>query len=174
MGEGAWVLVVGLIVLRPIFVECADERTQKLIDSICRSMEEYGFCNRTFNDNLNGPSATIFDLTWITLDQSLNNATNTLHFVLQTLQHTTDPSARIALEICERGYIEVVDAFKFAVHFFIQKDFENMLRAEMITPRAQGRCVSPDSVTDLPERNREMRILLAMAIVAGNIITIRL
>ncbi|XP_021898914.1 uncharacterized protein LOC110815425 [Carica papaya] len=155
MGEGAWVLVVGLIVLRPIFVECADERTQKLIDSICRSMEEYGFCNRTFNDNLNGPSATIFDLTWITLDQSLNNATNTLHFVLQTLQHTTDPSARIALEICER-------------------DFENMLRAEMITPRAQGRCVSPDSVTDLPERNREMRILLAMAIVAGNIITIRL
>ena len=60
-----------------------DESTQQLIDKICRQMEEYAFCNNTFNQHIIG-YADITALTQITIEQASTSATYTHSFITLT------------------------------------------------------------------------------------------
>ncbi|XP_050203726.1 uncharacterized protein LOC126653820 [Mercurialis annua] len=150
----------------------SDEQTQERISYICQ-MEEFGFCNQTFNENLKNPSTDYVGLTQITINQAIINATNTHAFVLQLLRNATDRGLRNALVVCENGYSIVVQSFQAAFQYFNNKDYRSMMKSEFITPRAQGSCstsfsVPPFPVNPLVNRNREMRIIIAMAVLTGH------
>lgn len=164
-----------LILFLSIHNASSDKTTQDLIDYICYQMEEFGFCSKTFNENLPSPSTDIIGLTKITVDQALKNATNTFNFIENLLKNTTNPGVKNALIVCEKGYKIVEQSFQEASREFEAKDYENMERSEQGTPRAQGSCVTSFEIPPFPsnplvERNRQMRILIAMALVTANLL----
>ncbi|KAJ4721677.1 putative Enzyme inhibitor [Melia azedarach] len=138
-------------------------------------MEEYGFCNSVFHQNLPSPSTDISGLTKITIDQSLDNATNTHSFVLNLLQNVSDPAEKNALIACENAYKIVEESFQTAAVNFVDKNYEAVADAERDTPRAQESCITsfgvpPNPPNPLVERNREMRILIAMSLVSARLL----
>ncbi|KAM1490341.1 hypothetical protein ACFX13_033995 [Malus domestica] len=84
--------------------------TQQSIERICRATEQYGFCTQTFKENMKSPDADIVVLTQITIDRSVDNATQTHSFIGQLLENTTDPSLKSALESCEYSYKILMEA----------------------------------------------------------------
>ncbi|KAH1083641.1 hypothetical protein J1N35_023402 [Gossypium stocksii] len=157
----------------------SDGSTQQLIDKICRSVEEYAFCSNTFNQNIKGSSANITALTQITVEQALNNATNTHSFIVGLLCNTTDPAEKNALTTCENAYRLVTSNFNEATMHFFEGDYGSMLDSERRSPRAQESCITIFSTPPTPpnpvaDRNRQMRILIAMAVVTGMELTSKL
>ncbi|XP_062085776.1 uncharacterized protein LOC133791884 [Humulus lupulus] len=146
----------------------ASPETQELIDRICFQVEEYGFCNQAFNENLPSPTTDIVGLTRITIDLATLNATHTLDFVQRLLVNTTDPGQKSALEACENGYSIVMRSFQDADVAFNMNDYRSVAKYEYVTPRAEGSCVLniPPFNEELAERNREMRILITMSLVS--------
>ncbi|XVF57460.1 hypothetical protein PTKIN_Ptkin06aG0207300 [Pterospermum kingtungense] len=150
----------------------ADQATQKLIDNICRGMEEYAFCNNAFNQNIHGPSADIKALTQITIEQSTNNATKTHSYIVERLKNEKDPAEKNALTTCEHAYSLVMDCFSKAAASFFAKDYDGMLKSERPAARAEASCSTifntpPNPPDPVGDRNRQMRILIAMAFAAG-------
>lgn len=147
-----------------------DPGTQELIERICRQMEEFGFCNKTFNENLESPSANLVDLTRITVEQAVTNATNTHDFILQLLKNVTSAVDKNALIACENSYNIVLKSMQDARVAFNSKDYDSMMISERVTPRAEASCeitfrTPPAPLNPLIDRNRQMRILIAMALV---------
>ncbi|TQD91790.1 hypothetical protein C1H46_022632 [Malus baccata] len=146
--------------------------TEQLIERICRQMEQYGFCSQTFKENLKSPNADILALTQITVERALDNATQTHDFIRQLLESTTDTALKSALETCEYSYRLVMEAFQSAAVAFFQKDYDSVEKSESGTPRAEASCADslskmpPNTANPLTERNNQMRILLAMALVS--------
>ncbi|KAJ4844301.1 hypothetical protein Tsubulata_016201 [Turnera subulata] len=158
-----------LAIFITIIAVSGDQETQDRIDKICRQMEDYGFCNKVFNDNLRATSTDFVGLTAITLDQTIQNATSTHQFIVDLLPKTTDPALKNALIACENGYRVVQQAFQEAKGFFQHHDYDSVQKSETIAPRAQGSCdttfiTPPAPASPLVERNRQMRILIAMAL----------
>ncbi|CAB4315781.1 unnamed protein product [Prunus armeniaca] len=123
--------------------------TQQLIDHICRQMEEFGFCGQTFKENLKSPNADIVALTQITIERATDNATKTHDFIRQVLGNTNDPALKMPS----------------------QNDYDSVQRYETVTPRAEASCedslsTPPNTQNPLTNKNRQMRILIAMALVS--------
>ncbi|GMJ01742.1 hypothetical protein like AT1G09360 [Hibiscus trionum] len=161
-----------------IFIRHAscDDSPQALIDKICRQMEEYAFCNNTFNQNLKSPNADITALTQITVEQTLNIATNTHTLITGLLEKATDPAVKNALTTCENAYHVVMDSFQHAATAFFEKDYNSMFQSEKSAPRAQASCTTifntpPNPPNPITDQNTHARILIAMAIVAGTDLT---
>ncbi|KAK9920031.1 hypothetical protein M0R45_028597 [Rubus argutus] len=141
----AELLVSFLVLILMINVHrSSSQETQQLIEKICRQMEEYGFCSQTFKENLKSPDSDIVALAQITIERATDNATKTLDFV----SHFT----RLPWS-------------------FFQKDYEDVANSESITPRAEDSCQQsintlPSNQNPLVDRNRQMRILIAMSVVS--------
>ncbi|TYJ96444.1 putative invertase inhibitor [Cucumis melo var. makuwa] len=154
--------------------EDADSGTEDRINRICRQMEEFAFCSQTFHQSLKGGSADYIGLTGIANNQAYTKATSTFGYVEELLRSVSDPTLKNALIVCENAYKVVKDAFGEGIQSFAQRDYRGMLNAERIAPRAQASCTSIFSTTPPPKQNplsqinREMRILIAMAIVSGS------
>ncbi|KAM1442589.1 hypothetical protein ACFXTO_010558 [Malus domestica] len=151
----------------------SSQDTQQLIDHICRQMEEYGFCSQTFKENLKSPNSDIVALTQITIERATDNATKTHDFIRQLLDNTTDIAFKNALTACENGYLVVMESFDSAALSFFQKDYDSVEKAERVTPRAEASCeeslsTQPNTQNPLNDRNRQMRILIAMALVSAH------
>ncbi|KAA0048086.1 putative invertase inhibitor [Cucumis melo var. makuwa] len=152
----------------------ADSGTEDRINKICRQMEEFAFCSQTFHSSLKGGSADYIGLTGIANNQAYTKATSTFGYVEELLRSVSDPTLKNALIVCENAYKVVKDAFGEGIQSFAQRDYRGMLNAERIAPRAQASCTSIFSTTPPPKQNplsqinREMRILIAMAIVSGS------
>ncbi|XP_007206398.2 uncharacterized protein LOC18773621 [Prunus persica] len=145
--------------------------TQQLIDHICRQMEEFGFCSQTFKENLKSPNADIVALTQITIERATDNATKTHDFIRQVLDNTNDPALKNALRECENAYRVLMESFDSAALSFFQKDYDSVQRYETVTPRAEASCedslsTPPNTQNPLTNKNRQMRILIAMALVS--------
>ncbi|KAG6773060.1 hypothetical protein POTOM_020314 [Populus tomentosa] len=165
-------VVINVIILltNPTLSEAQD--SQVLIDEVCRQMEDYGFCNRVFHENMKSPSIDYVGLTAIAMDQTITNATNTYEYILDLLRNTTDQSLRNVLVACENAFGIVKSSFGDALQSFNRKDYDDMFKLERGAPRAQASCETsfiapPSPPNPLAERNREMRILITMAIVSG-------
>lgn len=162
--------VIMICIVRPTLSTGTDPGTQELIERICRQMEEFGFCNKTFNENLESPSANLVDLTRITVEQAVTNATNTHDFILQLLKNVTSAADKNALIACENSYNIVLKSMQDARVAFNSKDYDSMITSERVTPRAEASCeitfrTPPAPLNPLFDRNRQMRILIAMALV---------
>ncbi|KAJ6384683.1 hypothetical protein OIU78_027889 [Salix suchowensis] len=122
------------------------QSTQDLIDRVCRQMEEYGFCNNAFHENMRNPR--------------------------NRLQNTTNPSTKGAYMACECAYGIVKSSFLTGLGYFNRKDYAGMLEAEHDIPRTQANCEArlstPPTPNPLADRNRQMRMLIAMALVSGH------
>lgn len=150
-----------------------DLQTEQRVQKICRQIEDFGFCYQTFTQNIKSQSADFVLMTLIALDQTTKNATNAHNIVVQLLSTVTDQPTRNALIACENAYNVVTLSFQDASADFNGRDYDSMLKSEDIAPRAQASCeisfVTPPSPADpLKEINRQMRILVAMAMVSGH------
>lgn len=168
-------LVIMFFTIHPTLSSNTVPGIQQLIEKICRQMEEFGFCDRTFNEKLKSPSPDIADLTQITIEQAVMNATDRHDYILQLLKNTTTRAEKNALTACENGYNIVLQFFQNAYVAFVDGDYDSMMRYEHETPRAEASCeitfrAPPNPVNQLVDRNRQMRILIAMALVTGNIL----
>ncbi|GMG98794.1 hypothetical protein Nepgr_000634 [Nepenthes gracilis] len=153
----------------------ADPKTQDLIDSICRQMPQYQFCNQTFNNNLKSPSSDVFALTRITLEQSLLNATSTLSFIQNLTSSETDKAVLDKLQVCENGYSIVKNMFEEASKEFEQQDYDGVIKSERATVRPQTSCITifntpPPSTNPLLQRNDDMQLLITMALATCSLI----
>ncbi|GAB2215147.1 hypothetical protein Droror1_Dr00019524 [Drosera rotundifolia] len=166
-------MFISLMAAMPL-LHAADAQTQKLIDTICRQMEQYQFCNHTFNNNLNSPSASPVDLTKVTIDQSLANATGTLDFIHLLQLGNKDPDMGNKLSVCENVYSIVSAVFHEAKGDFDEQRFREMVEVERKSVRPQSSCITmfqspPDLGNPLEVRNTQMRILITMAVVTGSL-----
>lgn len=66
----------------------ADSETEDKINTLCRQMEEFGFCSQTFHENLKGASTDYIGLTKIANNRAIINATNTLGYVICCINTT--------------------------------------------------------------------------------------
>ncbi|XP_074318817.1 uncharacterized protein LOC141655645 [Silene latifolia] len=145
-------------------------RTRNTIEHICRSMEDYGFCYKTFHNILPEPDADNKTLTRITIIEAGKNVTNTLAFINSHIPTEKDPNQHMHYVVCQNAYQILQSSFKSALD-----DYRGMAQYERDTPRVQASCttifsIPPFTENPLNERNREMRILLTMAIVTSSYI----
>ncbi|KAB5534708.1 hypothetical protein DKX38_017794 [Salix brachista] len=56
-----------ILLTNPALSEARD--SQDLIDEVCRQMEDYGFCNRVFHENMESPEIDHVGLTAIAMEQ---------------------------------------------------------------------------------------------------------
>lgn len=162
-----------LAVLLLVTPAISDSQTEALITKICSQMEEFGFCSKTFHENLKSPSAGIKDLTQITIERSLINATNTHNYAAYLLHEAPEGPDKYALMACENAYAIAVRRFQEASDYFNSGDYQSVVDSERILPRALGSCTSyyvtpPYPPNPLADRNRMMRILIAMSLVTAN------
>lgn len=169
-------LLFPLLIITP-FIQPAfsDLETQELIEKICRQCEDYGFCNRIFNENLKTPTTDVEGLAQITVEQSLYYATNTYIFVKKLIANTSDAAVRDHLRVCDNSYNAVLNLFQEAFRSFDLKDYRSMMAYEWDTQRAAATCdaiFSADSLSidQLIRRNQKMRILIAMALQTSSIL----
>ncbi|OWM72404.1 uncharacterized protein LOC116207625 [Punica granatum] len=154
-----------------------DPQTQSLIDNICRQMEDYGFCNNVYQEQLKGGSSDMRGLAQIAQKQALNNATQIRIFIMDLLGRTTDQAQKDALTECQSAYNTVIDQFTQAWFYFLQlESYHEVLTFERITPRVLASCNSSFDTPDHPpnplvEQNREQRILITMALVSTSFLT---
>ncbi|KDP41307.1 hypothetical protein JCGZ_15714 [Jatropha curcas] len=175
MSSSPWlnILLLPILVASLFTNPMSDNEIQEKINYVCRQMEEFGFCNQTFNENLKSTTTDYVGLTQITIEQAITNSTNTHAFVQQLLESATSEPLRNALIECKNAYSTVVQSFHEAMKYFEQKEYSSMVKSEMVAPRAQSDCssrfsISPYRKNPLADRNREMRIIIAMAIVTGH------
>ncbi|KAB5534709.1 hypothetical protein DKX38_017795 [Salix brachista] len=93
-------------------------------------------------------------------------------YISDLLRRTTEKSLRNVLVACENAFGIVESSFGAAMQSFHRKEYDDMLKLEQVAPRAQASCETsftapPSPPNPLLERNREMRILITMAIVSG-------
>ncbi|KAK9920033.1 hypothetical protein M0R45_028599 [Rubus argutus] len=145
------------------------QSTQQLIEKICRSTEDYGFCRKTFEAHLKSPNADIVAVTQITVEEATDHATKTHQFIRQTLEKTRDPALKNELTECENAYREIAQSFASAAVAFFDKDYDSVEKDERPTTRLEASCEQtlhspPKKQRILDERNREMRILITMSL----------
>ncbi|KAJ8439232.1 hypothetical protein Cgig2_030167 [Carnegiea gigantea] len=173
-------ITTSTLLLTPMVAAKASPETQAVIDKVCRQMEDYQFCNQTFNNDLPQPDTDKVGLTKIAIVESQHNATNTLQFIRDLIPKEKDPGQLNHLTVCENAYGIVKQSFDQAYDAFNKGDYRGMQGYERITPRALASCVTifqvPPKTNENPlnERNREMRILLTMAIVTATTSTLLL
>ncbi|KAG6599173.1 Pectinesterase inhibitor, partial [Cucurbita argyrosperma subsp. sororia] len=172
LSSQTWLALI--VVFLVVQTAMADTETENRINNLCHEMEEFGFCSQTFHENLNGPTDDI-GLTQIAIVEAQANASNTLRYIQELLPTIIDLKLKNNLIICENAYKTVDEALQEGIGLFFKRDYRGMLIAVKIAPRAQASC---DMIFSTPlekrglleERNREVRILVAMAIVCGSII----
>ncbi|KAK9920032.1 hypothetical protein M0R45_028598 [Rubus argutus] len=147
------------------------QSTQQLIEKICRSTEDYGFCRKTFEAHLKSQHDDIVALTQITVEQATDHATTTHEFIRETLEKTRDPALKNDLTECENAYREITQSFYSAAVSFFDKDYSSVEKDERATPRLEASCdqtlqTPPKKQHILDERNREMRILITMSLIS--------
>lgn len=162
-------IVIALFLAAFTNVAVCDPAMQPLIDKICRSTEDYGFCNNVFNENIGAHPKDMKGLGEIAQLQALYNATNTHVFILKLVDTVPPGPVKTVLDECVNAYSVVSNQFQQGLLQFEQGKYQDALDTERITPRAQSSCSSTFSTPPYPknplvERNREMRILIAMAI----------
>ncbi|KAK9292141.1 hypothetical protein L1049_020100 [Liquidambar formosana] len=88
------------------------------------------------------------------------------------LNTTTNQTVKDYLTVCQNAYYIVIDFFEQATNAFAAADYKSVLKYEQQTPRAAASCVTifqtpPTPPNPLNERNRQMRILISMAVLSA-------
>ncbi|KAI3441953.1 PMEI domain-containing protein [Psidium guajava] len=151
-----------------VCVSAFGPKTQELIDTICRRMEDYGFCNKCFSEHISTPETDMHGLAQIAIEQSLKNATATLDFAKKTLREATDQQLVDYLKTCIGGYLSILKMIEDAENVFRDKNYSAVLTdflssAKVLAMQCGQYSNSHGIPNPLYEDNREERILITMA-----------
>ncbi|XP_030533493.1 uncharacterized protein LOC115743047 [Rhodamnia argentea] len=143
-------------------------RTQELINTICRKMEDYGFCNKCFSEHISTPDTDMHGLAQIAIEQSLINTTATLVFAKKTLKEATDQQLVNYLKTCIGGYLSILEKIEDADKAFGYKNYGAVLTDFLNSAKVLATQCGPYGnkhgiPNPLYEDNREERILITMA-----------
>ncbi|KAI4311626.1 hypothetical protein MLD38_036507 [Melastoma candidum] len=161
----ACVLVVLALRTSPIACE-----TQELIATVCQSMEDHGFCTNVFNLNLKSPDTNMKGLAKIALEQGINNASASAQYAKDLYYQTKDPKLQEYLKTCSlSGYLPTLVHLQDGQEFLRKSSYDEMVSALLLAPKPQAsNCDGQPTISGVPnplnERNREMRILISMAL----------
>ncbi|KAJ4839620.1 hypothetical protein Tsubulata_026012 [Turnera subulata] len=165
---------VVFIVFMLLFIHSAHgiDPTQEWIDKICFQTLNYGFCSKTFEDNLKSPSTDILGLTELAIELVLKNATNTFTYTWTILNNaTTSPKVKPVLAGCVKDYQTILKDFLLASKDFTRKRYKKMVARESAAVKPIDKCESgfshKSSFSFLAERNEQLRILISMSVIAG-------
>ncbi|GER54132.1 invertase/pectin methylesterase inhibitor family protein [Striga asiatica] len=100
-----------------------DRNTQELIDKVCRSTFDYGYCANVFKKNLYTPHTDIRGLAEIAITESLIHATDTLKFVVGLIDSGRNVELLDLYKICEVTYENMVHEFTDASFAFARGDY---------------------------------------------------
>ncbi|GLT88448.1 hypothetical protein SLE2022_064750 [Rubroshorea leprosula] len=139
-------------------------------------MEDYGFCNKTFTANLKSPLTDLAGLTQATIELTAQNASNDFVYSQSIPENATDPHVKKVLTECVKDYNLIMQFFTQAMRSFAFRDYKGMLNYELPHSRLVAFCQEafnyakpgPVNITYLTERNRQLRILIAMSVVTGH------
>lgn len=104
--------------------------SQTLVNIICQDVgrgqqRDEDFCLDFFEQHTGGPEKHIEDLMQITIQQTLENTTNSIIFVSK-LRKSSKPNISNLLSICESGYNLLKDVLVDASFSLAQRNFENV------------------------------------------------
>ncbi|KAK3428942.1 hypothetical protein EUGRSUZ_E00366 [Eucalyptus grandis] len=148
-------------------------RTQEQIDTICRQMEDYGFCNKCFSEHIFTPDADMTALAQIAIEQSLANASNTLILAKKAWRDATDQELVGYLKTCIDGYLQTLDLIENADRVFGSKNYRtvliNFLNSAKVQATQCGQYSNKHGIQNpLYEYNREERILVTMGVATAD------
>ncbi|GER54131.1 plant invertase/pectin methylesterase inhibitor [Striga asiatica] len=149
-----------------------DSDTQELINTICRSTFDYGYCVNVFKNNLYTPTTDIRGLTYIAITQSFVHAKGTLKFVVGLIDSGKNVEWRDLYKICEVTYENMVKEFTDASFAFVREDYRSMLFYIGKCDRFVSDCqsVMGNRVPELTDQNLYNRELIQMSISSGQLI----
>ncbi|KAL6570379.1 hypothetical protein OROMI_014893 [Orobanche minor] len=152
---------------------CSADETQKLIIQICSRTYDFGYCKSVFNQHLYTPTMDAQGLTQIAVTQTLISATNTLRFILKTIDSEKSVELKNIYKICEVGYENLVNEFTDASFDFAKRDYESMLFNVGKCDRFVSDCqyVLGNQASDqLSTQNNQNRVLVQMSLFSGQLI----
>ncbi|KAM7278935.1 hypothetical protein ACFE04_006069 [Oxalis oulophora] len=139
-----------------------------MINHICRSSVDFGFCYKVFHANLKSPSTDLVGLSRIIIDEGANNASNNLEHVADLLHHETDPNKQYLLSHCVYGYDGAFGSFKVASDALDQGKFPDVLHDVRQGPYQLRQCIGVFATDpDIGQRNIIMENLMTMAIITA-------
>lgn len=162
------ILFTIFLVIHPVI---GGDDTQALISEICRETSDYAFCSNIFIQNLPSPTADIVGLGQITVNQSLQAATNTEIFVERMISSETNTTLQDLYKICQEAYSIVANKYAQANESFAKGAYSTVVFLESRTERFIDDCQNNvEASPALTEKNRQMKVLINMSLTTVNLI----
>ncbi|KZV49257.1 hypothetical protein F511_40580 [Dorcoceras hygrometricum] len=141
--------------------------TQDLINKICYSTENHGFCAGIFQNNTNNPNTDIARLCQISVTQTMEYATNTNIFVTKARDNARDNTTRDFYTVCEVRYEALLDEFEEANLALAKRDYRSMLSHEGKCDKFVSDCqqIIGNRVPELSKMNTQVRVLISMSLI---------
>lgn len=154
-----------------------DGSTQELVNSICEETEDYEFCNKILHKNWNASTANLHELTEHIIILAMGHASGTYTFISNILRERPGPDEETTagLNTCLDVYTRETNIFVNIRNEFFQGDYKDMMIDILSTTKILKECrtdfpIPPNKENPLIEKNREMRILITMSTVSGNMV----
>ncbi|GER54129.1 plant invertase/pectin methylesterase inhibitor [Striga asiatica] len=149
-----------------------DIRTQQLIGDICRRTYNYGYCIDVFYKNLYKPTMDIKGLTEIAVTQSLLHTSDTLKFIVKSLDSERRSDIRDVYNFCRTSYNSGLSKLTDALLAFAKGDYKNMPILLLQGDRSLSNCqaFADNRVPRLADENGKNRELIQMSLVSGQLI----
>ncbi|KAI3464607.1 hypothetical protein Pfo_021270 [Paulownia fortunei] len=148
-----------------------DPKTQALINQVCRTTSDFGFCYDILNRNLVSPVTDLVGLTKLTIGLSLSYAKDTETFIQKAKAAGKDPLLQRLYAGCESNYHEVVGYMEGARYDLNRADYKSMVALLQLSSKPIILCQNAigDVVFQMREKNRQMRVLLSMGLYEGGL-----
>ncbi|CAE5956968.1 unnamed protein product [Arabidopsis arenosa] len=151
-----------------------DEKTQQMVNGICKQTTDTKFCSSVLLKNLNTLPASNKDIMNVTVSEAERFAANTYFFISTLLRNAGDE--RPDLQACAEAYAIVNSAFTNAVSFFKQAYYSKIVKIEKKVSTAVDICktdfnVPGYKINPLVERNRQTKILVSMEKIVSHMVS---
>lgn len=150
-----------------------DQATDDLINSICSPLQagdDIGFCKAVFDESVKGRPVPLHGLAGLVQTVALNNASFHYLYILDQLTKPTDEVTKRVLSECKDAYKVVSKMFNLGFSAFQKSNYQDTYDYEQKAVRVQESCETTFETPPVPpvnlmaERNRQMRILIAMSL----------
>lgn len=145
----------------------------KLIEGICRQVQDFNFCFNTFKQLLPDHPYVPEEVTRVAILQSIRNAKDNHAFILGSLAKATDKTVRDLYSICDTAYGLLVNELNVATQALPPKDFNDLENALTKCPRFVNDCqnvLGSNTTPEMLDRGRKQLNLVNMANIAEGLI----
>lgn len=164
------VMALALFSASPVL---GDQANDDLINGICSPLhagDDIGFCKAVFGESVKGRPTPLRGLAGLVQAVAVTNASFHYLYVLDQLGKPTDEVTKRVLSECKDAYQIVSRMFQLGFFAFQKSKYQDTYDYEQKAVRAQKSCETTFETPPAPpvnlmaERNRQMRILIAMSL----------